>query len=148
MIASDSRFLHALQKFTSFSNRFAATEAVSPSSGEEVLGTRPTYVFPLGITRAASTAKCPPSWKASFASTNRTSAGSRLGVRYAVVLDGIIRGPRAARLAHHFGAVELGDAISAPQRLEVRASARIFFLKSLAIERIFTCSDYRPETDG
>ena len=65
----------------------------------------------------------------------------------AVVLDGIIRGPRAVRLAHP-GAVELGDAISVPQRLEVRKSARIFFLKSLAMERIFTYSDYRPETEG
>jgi hypothetical protein len=56
--------------------------------------------------------------------------------------------PRAAGLAHHPGAVELGDAISVPQRLEVRKSARIFFLKSLAMERIFTYSDYRPETEG
>ncbi len=42
----------------------------------------------------------------------------------------------------------VGDAVWVPQRLEVRASARILFLKSLAIERIFTYSDYRPEADG
>ena len=42
----------------------------------------------------------------------------------------------------------VGDAVWVPQRLEVRASARILFLKSLAIERIFTYSDYRPEVDG
>jgi hypothetical protein len=42
----------------------------------------------------------------------------------------------------------VGDAVWVPQRLEVRASARILFLKSLAVERIFTYSDYRPEADG
>jgi hypothetical protein len=54
----------------------------------------------------------------------------------------------------------VGDAVWMPQRLEVRASARIFFLKSLAIsfiicsrliprvEKNFTYSDYRPEADG
>jgi len=42
----------------------------------------------------------------------------------------------------------VGAAVWLPQRLEVRASARIFLLKSLAIERIFTYSDYRPEADG
>jgi len=42
----------------------------------------------------------------------------------------------------------VGDAVWVPQRLEVLASARIFFLKSLAIQRIFTYSDYRPEADG
>jgi len=42
----------------------------------------------------------------------------------------------------------VGDAVWVPQRLEVRASARILFLKSLAVERILTYSDYRPEADG
>ena len=42
----------------------------------------------------------------------------------------------------------VGDAIWVPQRLEVRGSAKILFLKNLAIERIFTYSDYRPEVDG
>ena len=42
----------------------------------------------------------------------------------------------------------VGDAIWVPQRLEARGSARILFLKSLAVERIFTYSDYRPEGDG
>ena len=42
----------------------------------------------------------------------------------------------------------VGDAVWLPQRLEVRASARILFLKSLVVERIFTYSDYRPEADG
>jgi hypothetical protein len=42
----------------------------------------------------------------------------------------------------------VGDAVWVPQRLEVQASARILFLKSLAVERILTYSDYRPEADG
>jgi hypothetical protein len=42
----------------------------------------------------------------------------------------------------------VGDAVWLPERLEVRASARILFLKSLAVERIFTYSEYRPEADG
>jgi hypothetical protein len=42
----------------------------------------------------------------------------------------------------------VGDAVWVPQRLEVRGSARILFLKNLAIERIFTYSEYRPEADG
>jgi hypothetical protein len=35
-----------------------------------------------------------------------------------------------------------------PKRLEMRASARILFLKSLDMEKILTYSDYRPATDG
>ncbi|HXM92913.1 MAG TPA: hypothetical protein VOA64_01460 [Candidatus Dormibacteraeota bacterium] len=42
----------------------------------------------------------------------------------------------------------VGDAVWVPKRLEVRASARILFLKSLGIERILTYSDYRPGADG
>ena len=42
----------------------------------------------------------------------------------------------------------VGDAAWVPKRLEVRASARILFLKSLDIDRILTYSDYRPGTDG
>jgi len=42
----------------------------------------------------------------------------------------------------------VGDAVWVPKRLEVRASARIFFLKSLGIDRIFTYSDYRPVADS
>jgi hypothetical protein len=42
----------------------------------------------------------------------------------------------------------VGDAVWLPQRLEVRGSARILFLKSLTVERIFTYSDYRLEADG
>jgi hypothetical protein len=42
----------------------------------------------------------------------------------------------------------VGDAVWVPQRLEVRGSARILFLKSLTVERIFTHSDYRLEADG
>jgi hypothetical protein len=41
----------------------------------------------------------------------------------------------------------VGDAVWVPQRLEVRGSARILFLKSLTVERIFTYSDYRLEAD-
>jgi len=42
----------------------------------------------------------------------------------------------------------LGDAVWVPKRLEVRASAKILFLKSLELERILTYSDYRPAADG
>jgi hypothetical protein len=44
--------------------------------------------------------------------------------------------------------ISVGDAVWVPKRLEVRASARILFLKSLDIERILTYSDYYPEADG
>lgn len=40
-----------------------------------------------------------------------------------------------------------GDAVWMPKRLEVRASARILFLKSLDIERILTYSQYRLAAD-
>jgi len=39
-------------------------------------------------------------------------------------------------------------AVWVPKRLEMRASAKILFLKSLDIARILTYSDYRPATDG
>jgi hypothetical protein len=42
----------------------------------------------------------------------------------------------------------VGDAVWVPKRLEVRASARILFLKSLDIERILTYSDYLPTANG
>jgi hypothetical protein len=42
----------------------------------------------------------------------------------------------------------LGDGVWAPKRLEVRASARILFLKSLELDRILTYSDYRIAPDG
>jgi len=42
----------------------------------------------------------------------------------------------------------VGDGIWVPRRLEVRASARIFLVKSLDIDRILTYSDYRPAVDG
>jgi hypothetical protein len=42
----------------------------------------------------------------------------------------------------------LGDAIWAPKRLEVRASAKILFLKSLELDRILTYSEYRAASDG
>lgn len=42
----------------------------------------------------------------------------------------------------------VGDSVWVPKRLEVRASARILFLRSLNIERILTYSDYRPAPGG
>jgi hypothetical protein len=44
--------------------------------------------------------------------------------------------------------VSVGDAVWVPKRLEIRASARILFLKSLDIERILTYWDYRPAAEG
>jgi hypothetical protein len=42
----------------------------------------------------------------------------------------------------------VGDAVWVPKHLEMRASARILFLKSLDIQKILTYSDYRPAADG
>jgi len=42
----------------------------------------------------------------------------------------------------------VGNAVWVPQRLDVRASASILFLRSLTIQRIFTYSDYRREGAG
>jgi hypothetical protein len=42
----------------------------------------------------------------------------------------------------------VGDRVWVPKRLEVRASAKILFLKSLDIERILTYSDYILAADG
>jgi hypothetical protein len=42
----------------------------------------------------------------------------------------------------------VGDAVWLPKRLEVRASARILFLKSLDLDRILTYSEYRRAADG
>jgi hypothetical protein len=44
--------------------------------------------------------------------------------------------------------ISLGDAVWVPKRLEVRASARILFPKSLELARILTYSDYHPSADG
>jgi hypothetical protein len=41
----------------------------------------------------------------------------------------------------------VGDAVWAPNRLEMRATTRILFVKSLAIERIVMYSNYRPAPD-
>jgi hypothetical protein len=42
----------------------------------------------------------------------------------------------------------VGDAVWVPKRVEMKASARILFLKSLDLERILTYSDYRPAAGG
>jgi hypothetical protein len=42
----------------------------------------------------------------------------------------------------------VGDAVWVPKRIEVRASVRVLFVKSLDIERILTYSDYLPVSDG
>ena len=42
----------------------------------------------------------------------------------------------------------VGDAVWVPKRVEVRASARILFVKSLEMDRIFTYSDYLPAVDA
>jgi hypothetical protein len=42
----------------------------------------------------------------------------------------------------------VGDAVWVPKRLEMRASATIFLLKSLELQRILTYTDYRPASDG
>jgi hypothetical protein len=42
----------------------------------------------------------------------------------------------------------LGDGVWVPTRLEIRASARILFVKSLEMDKILTYSDYRLASDG
>src|SRR5260370_20903970 len=42
----------------------------------------------------------------------------------------------------------VGNAVWVPKRLEMRASARILFLKSLDIDRILIYSEYRRASDG
>jgi len=42
----------------------------------------------------------------------------------------------------------VGDAVWVPERLEVRASARILFVKSLDIQRILTFSEYRTAAES
>ena len=42
----------------------------------------------------------------------------------------------------------VGDAVWVPKRVEVRASARIFFVKSIEMDRIFTYWDYAPAANA
>jgi hypothetical protein len=42
----------------------------------------------------------------------------------------------------------VGDAVWVPKRIEIRATARILFLKNLDIDRTLTYSDYRLAADG
>ena len=42
----------------------------------------------------------------------------------------------------------VGDAVWVPKRIEVRASARILFVKSLDVDRVLTYSDYLPAADA
>jgi hypothetical protein len=42
----------------------------------------------------------------------------------------------------------VGEAVWVPKRIEIRATARILFLKSLDIQRILTYTDYHPASDG
>ncbi len=42
----------------------------------------------------------------------------------------------------------VGDGVWVPNRIEVRATARILFLKNLDVDRILTYSDYDRATDG
>jgi hypothetical protein len=42
----------------------------------------------------------------------------------------------------------VGEGVWVPKRIEIRATARILFLKSLDIQRTLTYTDYRPASDG
>jgi hypothetical protein len=42
----------------------------------------------------------------------------------------------------------VGEAVWVPKRIEIRATARILFLKSLDIQRTLTYTEYRPASDG
>jgi hypothetical protein len=42
----------------------------------------------------------------------------------------------------------VGEAVWVPKRIQIRATARILFLKSLVIERVLSYSDYHAATEG
>jgi hypothetical protein len=42
----------------------------------------------------------------------------------------------------------VGEAVWVPKQIEIRATARIIFLKSLDVQRILTYTDYRLASDG
>ena len=42
----------------------------------------------------------------------------------------------------------VGQEVWVPKRIEIRATARILFLKSLDVQRTLTYTDYRPASDG
>jgi len=42
----------------------------------------------------------------------------------------------------------VGDSVWMPKRIEIRATARILFLKGLDIQKTLTYTDYRPASDG
>lgn len=44
--------------------------------------------------------------------------------------------------------ISVGDAVWVPKRVEVRASAKVLFMKGLDIQRILTYSDYCPAVGG
>ncbi len=44
--------------------------------------------------------------------------------------------------------VRVGDWIWMPKHVEIRAAAKIFFIKTLVIDKILTYSDYRPAQTG
>ena len=44
--------------------------------------------------------------------------------------------------------VRVGDGIWMPKYIEIRAAAKIFFIKSLIIDKVMTYSDYRPAQTG
>jgi len=44
--------------------------------------------------------------------------------------------------------VHVGDGIWMPQHIEVRAAAKIFFIRSLIIDKVLTYSDYQPAPTG
>jgi hypothetical protein len=146
VIASDSRFLPALQKFSSFSNRVAATEAVSPSSGEEVLGTRPTYVF-----QATPHPGCHASGK--YGKMSAKSEGElwidksdfgwiKVGGQVTQSSSMGLFAARVQRGSHILEQKNVGDAVCASKRQNP------FPKEPRHGKDIFTYSDYRPQTDG
>jgi hypothetical protein len=44
--------------------------------------------------------------------------------------------------------VRVGGAIWVPKHVEIRAAAKIFFIKNLTIDNVLSYSDYRPAQTG
>src|ERR1700730_4623677 len=100
-------------------------------------------------THTASTAKCCPGWEGKLWVDKQDFGWNRVDGR---VTESFSMGLFVARVQQGSNIVLeqtcVGDAVWVPKRLEVRASARILFLKSLDIDRILTYSDYKPGADG
>jgi hypothetical protein len=121
--------------------------------GEEVLGSRPTYVFqatPHPGYRARGKygkmfSKVEGKLWVDKSDFGWIKVEGQVTQSFSMGLF-VARVQRGSRII--LEQTNVGNAVWMPQRLEVRASAKILFLKGLDIERILTYSDYCPDADG